>query len=62
MEYEAELTPPMLSNGHVDGRGLTFPSEEYGGIEYSGLPVNYAVFVMTRYPKRIRSMMAADNS
>jgi hypothetical protein len=54
VEYEAELTPPMLSNGHVDSRGLTFPSEEYGGIEYGGLPVTCIIFVIMLCPATFR--------
>ncbi len=41
-------TPIMWSPGPLlDRRRLTFPSEQYGGIEYGGLPVKPVVLVIT---------------
>jgi hypothetical protein len=46
-------TPIMWSPGPLlDRRGLTFQSKEYGGIEYGGLPVEYAI---SRYHVALQS-------
>jgi hypothetical protein len=36
-------------------------TDEYGGIEYGGLPVNYSIFVILLYLNMFRQRSNADN-